>query len=56
MKNDQLGAHNDLVLELTNVSKEFTLGGVFKRSKHVAVDNASLSVKRNQVVGLGRVS
>jgi ABC-type glutathione transport system ATPase component len=52
MKTDQLEAQNDLVLELTNVSKEFKLGGMFKRSKHVAVDNASLSVKRNQVVGL----
>lgn len=52
MKIDRPGAQGDLLLELTDVSKEFKLGGVFKRTKHVAVDNVSLSVKRNQVVGL----
>lgn len=52
MSTEQVGTSEDIVLELSNVTKEFSLGGMFKRSKHVAVDNASLSVQRNQILGL----
>ncbi|MDE8667719.1 ABC transporter ATP-binding protein [Pseudarthrobacter sp. H3Y2-7] len=40
------------VLRLSSVTKEFQLGGTFRKTKHVAVKNASLTVERNQVLGL----
>jgi ABC-type glutathione transport system ATPase component len=40
------------VLRLSNVTKEFQLGGTLQKTKHTAVKNASLTVERNQVLGL----
>lgn len=40
------------VLCLSGVTKEFLLGGVFRKTRHVAVRNASLSLGRRQILGL----
>jgi peptide/nickel transport system ATP-binding protein len=43
---------NDDVLQMAGVTKEFILGGMFRKTRHTAVRNASLTLKRNQVLGL----
>lgn len=40
------------VLHMKDVTKDFELGGLFKKSHHRAVDNVSLTVAKNEVLGL----
>lgn len=40
------------VLRMSGVSKEFVLGGLFRKTRHTAVKSASLTLARNQVLGL----
>jgi peptide/nickel transport system ATP-binding protein len=47
---EQTGSED--VLQLSGVTKEFQLGGTFRKTKHTAVKNASLTVGRNQILGL----
>jgi peptide/nickel transport system ATP-binding protein len=47
---EQTGSED--VLRLSGVTKEFRLGGTFRKTKHIAVKNASLTVGRNQILGL----
>lgn len=42
----------ETVLDLQSVTKDFVLGGVFKKAHRRAVDNVSLTVGRNEVHGL----
>lgn len=47
-----LTAETDEVLVMDSVTKEFTMGGILSRKKHRAVDDVSLTLRKNQVLGL----
>ena len=47
-----LTAETDEVLVIDSVTKEFTMGGILSRKKHRAVDDVSLTLRKNQVLGL----
>lgn len=42
----------ETVLSMEQVTKEFAMGGLLRKRKHVAVDGVSLSLQRNEVLGL----
>lgn len=48
----QTPAAADTVLSLDHVTKTFAMGGVLRKRAHTAVDDVSLTLGRNQVLGL----